>query len=270
MLWSKVAIALAFSCLLAQLPSNAQPTQTRVASNKPIIGINVDVEDEKSKDASVFGDYYRAIEKSGGIPVLIPPMPAEDMRTLLSKLDGIMLIGGWDYPPDFYGQKVHPSVHLMQESRANFDKLLATTVIKDTNLPFLGICAGCQILNISQGGDLIQDIASAKPDSKVSHRRSMTGGQINKHLVVFDPGTKLAGFYSVKELSLPANHHQAVDKIGAGLKGVAHTEDGVVEAIEMDAKPFVIGVQYHPERDYENNKKLFDAFIEHASHTTSH
>jgi putative glutamine amidotransferase len=257
--WKLFALLLIASCVVSQ-PAWAS------SSAKPIIGINVDVDEGVSKDASVLGPYYEAIEKSGGIPVLIPPMPEEDLRTLLKTLDGVMLIGGWDYPPDFYGQKVDPSDHVMDARRANFDKLLIKTLVKDTELPVLGICAGSQILNIAQGGDLIQDIPSAKPESKVSHRHHMENG-VNKHIVVFTPGTKLAALYTVKELSVPAAHHQAVGKIGDGLTKAAQSEDGVTEAVEMDSKPFVIGVQYHPERDYDNNKALFAAFIEQAKHS---
>jgi putative glutamine amidotransferase len=231
---------------------------------KPLIGINVDLEGETSKNASVPSPYYAAVEKSGGIPVLIPPMPEADLRALLKRLDGVMLIGGLDYPPAFYNQKAHPTAQIIDEERGNFDKLLTTIVVKETKIPFLGICAGSQILNIACGGSLIQDIPSTKPESTVAHRRK-SGERVNTHVVIFNAGTKLASLYSDKKLPEPANHHQAVDKLGENLKEAAHTEDGIVEAVEMDSKPFVIGVQYHPERDYEHNQTLFKEFIKEAT-----
>jgi len=243
-------------------------TQAAIASSpaKPLIGINVDIEGPK-RNARIYGTYYEAIEKSGGIPILIPPMPESDLRSLLGRLDGVMLIGGDDYPPSYYGQKQHAKDRVMDETRASFDKLLASVAIKDTKLPILGICAGCQIINISQGGDLIQDIPTALTDSKVIHR-SKGDEKIARHTVTFMPGSKLSGLYTAREISVPAAHHQSVDKLGAGLIKSATAQDGVTEAIEMSSKPFVIGVQFHPERDYENNKALFDAFISNArAHT---
>jgi putative glutamine amidotransferase len=232
-------------------------------TGKPLIGINLDLDGEHSKTASIPSAYYRAVEKSGGIPVLIPPMPEADLRNLLKRIDGVMLIGGLDYPPSFYNQIPHPTAQIIDSERGDFDKLLATIVVKETKLPFLGICAGSQILNIACGGSLIQDIPSAKPDSKVSHRHKMENA-VNTHIVFFKQGSKLAGFYRTTEISVPANHHQAADKLGTGLSQAAQTADGITEALEMEDKPFVIGVQYHPELDYEHNEKLFEEFIKQA------
>ncbi len=237
----------------------------KATARKPIIGVNCDIDGDKPRMAGLSTLYIQALKNSGAVPVVLPPMSEEDLKRVLKTVDGVMMIGGADYPPSLYGQKTEAKTVLMDEERSRFDILLAKTVVEKTKLPFLGICAGCQALNISQGGSLVQDIPTKLPDLKVAHA-SKDGWQkgFHKHDVRFAKLTKLKGIYGIDCLSVPTSHHQCVDKTGDELVVAATTNDGVVEAIEMKGQRFIVGVQWHPERDFSANRNLFKNFVSAA------
>jgi putative glutamine amidotransferase len=150
--------------------------------------------------------------------------------------------------------------------RGDFDFRLLKKVLRKTDLPILGICAGAQLLNIVCGGTLIQDIATKLPNSKVQH--GSEEGWIkgfHKHAVKIEKGTLLSRFYS-EEVTVPTSHHQSVDKVGDGLKAVAFAEDGIIEALEMPGRSsFTLAVQWHPERDIPTGARLFAGFVNSAA-----
>jgi putative glutamine amidotransferase len=240
------------------------------AQRKPLIGINLDLSETPRKEASIPTYYLEAIKQSGGIPVLLPPMPSDDIPEVISKLDGLLLIGGDDYPPALYGEKPEPKTSVMLHERSDFDVALVKAALAMPKLPILGVCAGCQILNIGSGGSLVQDIPSHHPESKIVH-----GGPYDakvgphRHKVTFEKGTLLSRLYGDAPLSVPTSHHQCVGKVGQSLHIAAKTEDGLPEAVEKDGDRFVVGVQWHPERDYEHNKALFTEFLRVASKNIS-
>lgn len=234
---------------------------------KPVIGINVDMSDGPPRKANIQANYFEAVLKSGGIPVLIPPMPDADLNELLARLNGVLFIGGADYRPSLYGEETTSgTVALIDKERNDFDFKLIKSVVGTTHLPVLGICAGCQLLNIGLGGTLVQDIPEAHPESKVVHStESGWKNGWNKHVVRILPDTKLSRIYGNKSVAVPTAHHQSVKATGRGLIVAARAEDNVIEAVEMENRPFVIGVQWHPERDFEANKPLFLEFIRNAA-----
>jgi gamma-glutamyl-gamma-aminobutyrate hydrolase PuuD len=240
------------------------------AHRKPLIGINLDLSETPKKEASIPIYYFEAIEQSGGIPVLLPPMPAADIPEIISKLDGLLLIGGDDYPPSMYGEKPEPKTSVMLPKRSDFDIALVKAALAMPELPILGVCAGCQILNIGSGGSLVQDIPSHHPESKIVH-----GGPYDakvgphRHKVSFEKDTLLSKLYGDAPLSVPTSHHQCVGKVGQDLHIAAKTEDGLPEAVERSGDRFIVGVQWHPERDYEHNKPLFTEFLRVASKNIS-
>lgn len=267
--WKNSSIAailsiIAFSALLVPNSVRAEETKEAIA-RKPLIGVNCDIDGDKPRLIGLSAPYIQALKNSGAIPVLLPPMPEEDLNRVLKTLDGVMMIGGADYPPALYGQKTEEKTEVMDEERWRFDVLLAKTVVENTRLPFLGICAGCQALNISRGGSLVQDIPTKLPEKKVAHA-SKDGWQkgFNKHEVRFAKLTKLKTIYGIDSLNVPTSHHQCVDKAGDDLAIAATTDDGVVEAIEMKGQRFVVGVQWHPERDFPANRQLFKNFVDAA------
>jgi putative glutamine amidotransferase len=248
------------------------PVLSAQAQSKPVIGINCDVAGDKPREVGAQATYIDAITKSGGIPVLLPPMSEADLKAVMPGLDGVFMIGGDDYPPEMYGQKPDPSVVLMIKDRSDFDMLLVKNVLADKTMPFLGVCAGCQALNIAVGGNLTQDIPSQKPQSKIKHA-SKHGWQkgFNTHKVTFAKGSRLEQCLGADALAEPTSHHQCVDKLGQDLKVTASSEDGLTEGIEMPERPFVVGVQFHPERAYDKNQALFRQFIAKAAeHRAAH
>ncbi len=255
---------LTFLSLLAPDCVRAEETKEPIAG-KPLIGVNCDIDGDKPRLIGLSAPYIQALKKAGAIAVLLPPMPQEDLSRVLKTLDGVMMIGGDDYPPSLYGQKADSKTEVMDEERWRFDILLAKTVVDNTRLPFLGICAGCQALNISRGGSLVQDIPTKFPEMKVAHA-SKDGWQkgFNRHEVRFAKLTKLKGVYGIDSLNVPTSHHQCVDKPGDGLAVAATADDGVVEAIELKGQRFVVGVQWHPERDFSANRDLFKNFVDEA------
>lgn len=232
---------------------------------KAVIGINVDIEGVHPKKATIQANYYEAIARAGGTPVLIPPLNDEDITGLLARVDGVLFIGGGDYCPSLYGEEKHEAVELAHEERIEFDHRLLLRTLEHRELPLLGICAGCQILNIGLGGSLYQHIESDFPESRVEHATSNGWNDgFNIHKVILEKGSGLSRIYSKMEFDVPTSHHQAVKNPGKGLVVTASAEDGVIEAVELEGRGFVIGVQWHPERDYAGNRELFEAFVQAA------
>ena len=229
---------------------------------KPLIGINLDIKEGPPEEARIQITYTDAIVQSGGIPVLLPPMPEADLLEVVRRLDGMMLIGGPDYCPSLYKEEADKTVELVNAKRQDFDLRLLRLALKQANMPVLGVCAGAQLLNIELGGSLVQDIKSSFHDSSIEH--STENGWVNgynKHDIKVHADSILAGLYKVDRLAVPTSHHQSVKDLGTGLKVTATADDGVIEAIELKDSKFVVGVQWHPERDYPTNKPLFDRLI---------
>ncbi|MBX9571672.1 MAG: gamma-glutamyl-gamma-aminobutyrate hydrolase family protein [Candidatus Obscuribacterales bacterium] len=229
---------------------------------KPIIGINVDVTGERPKEARVQANYYEAVTRAGGIPILIPPVADHDLEEIIKRIDGVMFIGGLDYCPSIYGEDKHEKSEIAHDDRVEFDLRFLQKCLQRKELAVLGICAGAQILNIGLGGSLHQDIPSEFPDSPVQHSSHNGWSEgFSKHNVNIEKGTALGTIYSKHELAVPTSHHQAVRTLGKGLRATAFADDGIIEAVELESHPYVIGVQWHPERDFEGNKELFESFI---------
>lgn len=228
---------------------------------KPIIGVNLDVKAGPPEQAAIQSNYYKAIQDAGGIPVLLPPMPDSDLEVLLRSISGLMLIGGDDYCPSHYGEQTHAKVELCHPNRDEFDIRLIKKALASSSMPLLGICAGAQLLNISLGGSLIQDIRSELKEAQEHTSKNARENGFNKHPVKLEPHTELANIYKATELTVVSSHHQAIRKLGDGLTAVAWAEDGIIEAVESKTRPFTIGVQWHPERDYATNTELFAEFV---------
>ena len=206
-------------------------------------------------------NYVRAIRESGGIPVVLPNTGGNTDRVpeYLELLDGLLMPGGADIPPSEYGEEPHETVELLDEDRFQFEKVLIREWIEKTDKPLLGICLGSQWINVATGGTLIQDI----PSERNANHRDTT------HSVTLEPGSRLAEIFGSNELEVNSFHHQAADDIGKGLRAVATSPEGIVEATETtDTDRFLIGVQWHPEKMMPENQtqaKLLKAFVESAA-----
>ena len=181
--------------------------------------------------------YVRALARSGAIPVVLPPLPLELVPALLQPLAGVCLSGGPDIDPATYGAEPHAELGPVEPDMDAFE--LAVARHADAGgLPILGICRGAQTLNIARGGTLYQHV----PD----HRQTEPGWAVT-HDVAIEPGSLLARAVGAGALRVNSFHHQAVERLGDGLRAVAWAPDGTVEGIEGEDGRFVLGVQWHAE-----------------------
>jgi putative glutamine amidotransferase len=233
------------------------------AVKKPIIGIGSDVQSppEKRELAFAYMTYVEALRKAGAVPVVIPPQP-ENAVELMEELDGIVLAGGFDCDPAVYGEQCHPTVEPMDPRRQTNDLGLAKAA-RERGVPTLGICLGMQVMNVAAGGTLVQDINSAI-ETEIEH--ASIPEDRGRHDVIVEKGTRLGDILREYELNVNSSHHQAVGKLGEGLRVTAHAPDGVVEGLEDPKHPFYVGVQWHPEdmSGEDSAGKLFGAFLEAA------
>lgn len=219
-------------------------------------------------------DYAKSILAAGGVPLLLPPLVgpggAADRSAIdaaLEAVDGVVFTGGDDMHPRAYGQDPHPEIALMDSERDAADLALMQCAL-ERGLPILGICAGMQLLNVACGGTLHQHLPDAEgsryPALHVLHRSDDDGS--GSHPVAIEPGSRLAAVAGAAELSANSLHHQAVDRIGSGLRISARASDGVVEGIESATERFAIGVQWHPEEHVlaARHLDLFRALIDAA------
>lgn len=228
---------------------------------KPIIGINCDFEEEgKSPYSFINRDYPEAVITAGGIPLLLPIIrTGNDIECLLEKIDGLLLTGGNDVPPQRYGQERHTETVCIHPDKDISDSILIQTALQ-MKKPILAICYGAQLVNVSLGGSLFQDIPS-EYKTPVIHRE-LQDAQYT-HPVRIEKNSSLYEIIGTHEVKANSTHHQAIRTLGRGLKDVAHTEDGIIEAIEWRDYPFLVGVQWHPERmiQYPCHAALFRALV---------
>ena len=230
---------------------------------KPIIGIASDVQQvEGARDrAFVYVTYVEALRRYGAIPLLIPPQP-ENAAEIVEGLDGIVLAGGDDCDPQLYGEERHPSVEPGDPRRQKNDLTLAR-VARERGIPTLGICLGMQMMNVAAGGTLLQDIDSHL-DTDIRH--ASIPEDRGRHDVILQEGTRLSGILPDVELNVNSSHHQAIGRVGEGLRITAHAPDGIIEGLEDPRHPFYLGVQWHPEdmNGEGSAASLFGAFLEAA------
>ena len=211
----------------------------------PVIGIIGQWTEEKQR-CYVSGEFLRAVDAAGGVPAMIPLLPA-GVEKLVARMDGYILSGNAsDMDPARYGQPRHPQVKTIQPERDETDWRVLEHVFR-TRKPVLGICFGMQSLNVYRGGTLVQHIAAQVPGALDHANRQL------EHLIALEPGSRLAEWTGgIRELLVNSTHHQSADRIGTGLRVAARAPDGVIEAIEGDSPDhFVIGVEWHPDRMWE-------------------
>jgi putative glutamine amidotransferase len=224
---------------------------------KPIIGITVDCEPDPA-NARTGGklelnwNYAQAVSDAGGVPILIPP--TADMSEVARIIDGWLIPGGNDIDASNWGERNHPEVKTIEAERFEGEQRLMQSI--PAEMPVLGICYGCQFINVARGGSLIQHL----PDS-LGHDQHR-GGTMQRYQL--DGSSKLASAMGTGCVEGKSYHHQAVDKPGVGLRVVAKDEEGLIEAIEATDRPWMLGVQWHPERTTEDQatQKLFANFVE--------
>ena len=250
--------------ILTRAPAGAA-FATVARMDKPLIGIGSDLHVTPGHRDRVFafGTYVESLRRAGAVPVIVPPQP-ENAAEVVAGLDGLLLAGGDDCDPSAYGEDRHPSCTTTMDVRRQENDLALAKAARELGVPTLGICLGMQVMNIAAGGTLIQDIAS-QFETEIEHASEPEDRA--RHDVMIDGGTRLAAVIGSRlETNVNSSHHQAIRKVGEGLRPAAHAPDGLVEGIEDPRHVFYVGVQWHPEdmTGEESATSLFGAFIEAA------
>ena len=234
----------------------------------PLIGITTSLTVDKSPErAYVNIAYIRAVQDAGGIPVLLPPhLTAEARSTLWERLNGLVLTGGGDIEPSRFEQPRHPKTDEVAPARDELELGLTRRAL-DEDVPLFAICRGIQVLNVALGGTLIQDLPSERP-SAIAHSQREPRHEATHAVKVMGEGTRLGRVLGSLEVQVNSMHHQAIDRLGFGLREVAWAPDGVIEGVEMPGDDhFVLGVQWHPEELVGHDqaaRNLFTALVEAA------
>jgi putative glutamine amidotransferase len=203
--------------------------------------------------------YVRALARAGAIPVVLPPLPGDAVPSLLAPLAAVCLSGGPDLDPSAYGASPSPDLGPVEPALDRFE-LEVARVADAAGLPIFGICRGAQALNVARGGTLHQHLP-AVTDQTIDHRQTAPGWE-ETHQVRVDPGSRLAAILGTDAAWVNSFHHQAVERLGQGLRAVAWAPDGTVEGIE-DPDRFVLGVQWHAETLDRGgpHHRLFEALV---------
>ena len=217
---------------------------------KPIIGLSTEYE-KKRRKVTIDKRYLQAVEKAGGSPLLLPVLREVYLvRDGLRRIDGLILIGADDYSPKLYGGKNHPKIDLTSPERERFDLELARQALR-LRIPILGICGGLQLVNIVRGGSLAPHVSGHSHGAR--------------HYVEVKPGSRLFSILKQRKVKVYSSHHQVVDRPGRGLKPVAFSPEGYIEALEDQNHPFLVLVQWHPERmPTLSAHRLFTALVKEA------
>ena len=230
---------------------------------RPIIGILPFVDEEKS--SRVLNNYVSAVERSGGMGILLPyTTNAEIVDRFISVCDGFLFTGGVDIDPARYGEEMSERCGKICHDRDEAEFFAFKRILDSKEeKPILGICRGSQLINTALGGTLYQDIPS-EIETTLIHRQGEPHSAPS-HEVNITEGTPLASLFGEKRAPVNSLHHQSTKKLGEGLCIMARADDGVIEAAYMPSRKFLWAIQWHPERSFdtdERSRKIFGSFVD--------
>ncbi|WP_160725787.1 gamma-glutamyl-gamma-aminobutyrate hydrolase family protein [Bacillus sp. USDA818B3_A] len=229
---------------------------------KPIIGITGAYVNHNyyMEGVYVHHDYHKTVAANGGIPIILPYINAEIALETLPLCDGIILSGGEDVDPKFFGEDPHPQLGPTTPERDLAEIAIAKYAIEN-NIPLLAICRGIQILNVALGGTLVQDIPSQVKEP-IQHTQIVNRSR-DTHWVSIDKDSKLFEILGSEKVRVNSLHHQSIDRLGWDLRVVAEASDGIIEAVEyIYPSTFTLGVQWHPESMASTNDQMNHLFVE--------
>lgn len=233
----------------------------------PVIGITTN----QSKNAygqptiMLMQSYLNAVMQAGGVPVLIPSLIAEDgWDALYARLDGILFSGGGDIGMEFSPGDPHPRIDDVDLARDAIELKMVQAAASEGK-PFLGICRGCQVMNVALGGTLYTHIADQLPNA-LDHSYPGNLRMVLVHEIKIEEGTHLAEIYGQPIIKVNSLHHQGLKDIAPSVRVAGQAPDGLVEAIELPDHPFGLAIQWHPEwlTDQDTTRNLFRTFVEAA------
>lgn len=234
---------------------------------KPLIGIttNQSTNNYGQPTIMLMQSYVNAVIQAGGVPVMIPSLIAGGgWDAAYSRLDGILFSGGGDISLDFFTGEPHPRIDGVDLERDSIELKFIQSAASDGK-PFLGICRGCQALNVALGGTLYTHIPDQLPNA-LDHDYPGNKRTVLVHEVKIEEGTRTAEIFGEPIIRVNSLHHQGLKDIAPVLRVAGHSPDGLVEAVELPDHPFGLAVQWHPEwlTDQASTRKLFRKFVEAA------
>jgi putative glutamine amidotransferase len=211
--------------------------------------------------------YYSAVAAAGGAPVLVPLLDKnpDALRAVYDLLDGVLIPGGVDMDPAHFGEAPHPKLGRVDEARDFVEMQLTRWAIADGK-PLLGLCRGLQVINVTLGGTLYQDLEDQLPDA-IKHDYFPTYGFGRDHLaheVRVAEGSRLRDVLDRAHITVNSMHHQGIKQLAPALMASAVAPDGLVEAVELPGAPFCVGVQWHPEvfeMANPDTRRVFEEFV---------
>lgn len=246
---------------------------------KPVIGICADYSYELNGVYEGFGcgfdyqlaanDYVKAVEKAGGIPVIIPVFSdRNNVENIIDIVDGVVFAGGADIQPKYYGENIGDKIGNIIPERDEQELQLARNIIENSKVPILGVCRGYQLLNVVCGGTLYQDLSQVQSELRnnnfINHSAKGSPKYNPVHEVNVNKKTKFYKIFNKEKLEVNSYHHQAIKDVADTFNVATVSPDGIVEAIEMKGDRFVLGVQWHPEMLGERNDEqllIFKALV---------
>jgi len=228
-----------------------------------IIGITCSWQEEK-KSHYLSDTYVQAVLAAGGVPLLIPGQDSGKAAAIYAAVDGLILAGGPDLDPWYFGEEPLRGMGEITPIRDKLELELCRMALQG-NKPVLAICRGIQVLNVAAGGTLYQDLAAV---TSLQHSQQAPRWYPTHQIRIWE-GSSLYALAGQEYYRVNSFHHQAINKLGQGLKAVAWSGDNLIEAVEAEEKPErIVGVQWHPEGTWETDALSFNLFrrlVQHAA-----
>ncbi|MFC4410016.1 gamma-glutamyl-gamma-aminobutyrate hydrolase family protein [Chungangia koreensis] len=230
---------------------------------KPLIGITAEIREGNYFLPPI---YSKVVIQAGGIPVLIPQIPDEDIQEMCNQIDALLVTGGEDIDPGYYGQEPHVDLGIITPRLDRMEYLLVQEFLKQDK-PYIGICRGLHMLNVVNGGSLYQSIHTEREKEVIQHKQKAPRTH-RAHTVKLEKDSRMFELLGEDEFKVNSFHHQACNKVPDSLKIVATAKDGIIEGVESPEHSFVFGFQWHPEEfawdGDEPSQHLFKSFIDAA------